>query len=85
MAIHKRHKVTIIKRNGHLIVTGDETTEELNQALLYLRSHTVNKCYQPHAGIPIESLIPDVSVLTVKSTRSKNAKTQNVIIKHGRL
>ena len=77
--------VTIIKRNGHLQVDGTETTEELNEALQYLRAHTINKCYQPQAGIPIESLIPDASVLTVKSTRSKNAKTQNVIIKHERL
>jgi hypothetical protein len=77
--------ISIIQRNGYLIVTGEESPAELRTALLYLRQHTYVKCWHPDSGVPIESLLPDIGVLTVRSTRSKNAPTQSVTTKDERL
>lgn len=85
MAVNKTHMKTIIRRNGHLRLEGDETIEELRIALLYLRQHTYLRCAYPGMGTPIEALIPDISVLAVSSTRTKNVKTRTVDIKHERL
>lgn len=73
MAMHKNHMRSIVRRNGHLVVEGDETSEELRMALTFLRRHTIDKCHAPHMGMPIEALIPDTSVLAVKSTKSARA------------
>lgn len=70
--MHKNLMRTIILRNGHLQLVGDESAEELREALLNLRKHTYAKCHRPYTGTPIESLLPDISVLTVKSTRRPN-------------
>jgi len=75
LALHKNLMRSIIARNGHLQVVGDETTEELREALYNLRKHTYAKCHHPYTGTPIESLLPDISVLAVRSTRSKSART----------
>lgn len=83
MALTKAHMKTIILRNGHLGLEGDESIDELRTALMYLRQHTYQKCVYPGMGTPIEALIPDISVLTAKSTRSRNVK--NVVTKRERL
>lgn len=85
LALNKTHMKTIIRRNGHLHIVGDETADELRTALLYLRQHTLNRCAYPMIGTPIEALIPDISVLNARSTRTRNARTQTVITKHERL
>jgi hypothetical protein len=64
-----------IRQNGHLKLTGEETKEDLRTALLYLRQHTYSKCTNPALGTPIEALIPDITVLTPASTRSRNVHT----------
>lgn len=78
MTVHKRVMQNMIVKNGHLVLEGDETTEELRTALYNLRRHTYANCRRPYLGMPIESLLPDISVLAVRSTRSKSAKTVNV-------
>lgn len=85
MALTKAHMKTIIRRNGHLEIVGDESIDELRTALTYLRQHTYQRCVYPEMGTPIEALIPDISVLAVKSIRSRNAKTQTVATKRERL
>lgn len=63
MGLNKAHMKTIIKRHNHLVLEGDETTQELRSALFYLREHTWTKCHLENKGIPIESLIPDPAVI----------------------
>jgi hypothetical protein len=75
LALHKNHMISIIRRNGHLVLEGDETTDDLKLALLYLRPHTIDKCRRYDLGVPIETLIPDISVVTAKSIGSRNVKT----------
>jgi hypothetical protein len=75
LPIHKSSMKVIILRNGHLTLEGDETTEELRTALLNLRKHTYPECHRPGLGTPIESLLPDVSVLAESRTRIRNAQT----------
>ena len=75
--MHKTHMKTIIRRNGHLRLEGDETTEELAMALTYLR-HDHPTCDMFGAGIPIDMLIPDIGVLAVRSTRTKNVTTVGI-------
>ena len=75
MAIDKRTMVNMIKRNGHLVLEGDESTTDLHTALLYLRQHTYMKCHNPGLGDPMEALIPDPSVLAIRSLRSRNVES----------
>ena len=53
----------IIVRNGHLQLEGDESVDEMREALYNLRKHTYNKCARPMLGTPIEVLLPDISAL----------------------
>jgi hypothetical protein len=85
LALNKTHLKTIIRRNGHLRLEGDETKEELQIALIYLRGHTWVKCRNPYGHTPIESLIPDISVLGGLSTGKGNAKRKTVDITSERL
>lgn len=85
MAIDKRQMRSIIKRNGHLIQTGEESIEELREALIHLRRHTLMTCQRIHLGTPIEMLLPDITVLMARHTRSTNAKTQTAVIRKERL
>jgi hypothetical protein len=75
LPVYKNTMKKIILRNGHLTLEGDETTEDLRTALLNLRKHTYSKCHRPGLGTPIESLLPNVSVLAVSRTRTQNVKT----------
>lgn len=67
-----------IKANGHLILEGNETKEELRLALLSLRKHTYAECKRPHFGTPIEALIPDISVLAPPSTKKRVVQTVEI-------
>jgi hypothetical protein len=60
----------IIKANGHLVLEGDETKQELIEALRNLRHHSYTECHRPYLGTPIESLLPDISELEERFTRS---------------
>lgn len=64
MALTKMAMQTIIIQNGHLRLTGEETAQELRDALIALREHTSSVCQRPMLGIPIEELIPNVSVVS---------------------
>jgi hypothetical protein len=63
----------IIRLNGHLVLDGDETTEDLRIALIFLSvSHPPEQCKWPEYVVPIDKLIPDISVLQPgKSTKSR--------------
>lgn len=64
MAIHISRMKEIIRKNGHLVLEGDEKTEELRTALIHLWvTHSSAECHRPALGIPIEDLIPDLSWL----------------------
>jgi hypothetical protein len=75
----------IIRENGHLIMDGTETKEELRTALLYLRQHTFMVCHKPGIGTPIDALIPDISVLAPSRTKRRNVRTINVDLSDERL
>jgi hypothetical protein len=64
--ITKPYAKSLILRHGHLIVTGAESKDELIEALVNLRKHTYATCHRPWLGSPIESIIPDVSILYPK-------------------
>lgn len=85
MPLTKVHMRTIILRNGHLVIDGSESADELREALINLRQHTFMKCSRPNLGTPIDSLIPDVSVLVVKSGKKKNVKITTVDMSDERL
>jgi hypothetical protein len=53
----------LIRKNGHLVIEGGETAEELRLALIFLRGHFQSECQRPELGIPIETLLPDITVL----------------------
>lgn len=57
----KRTMQRMIIANGHLVMDGDETTDELRDALIFLS--TGHNCRWPEYGVPIEKLIPDITVL----------------------
>jgi hypothetical protein len=73
-----------IKANGHLIMDGTESTNELREALLYLRQHTQMHCMRPELGTPIEAFIPDITALTGNATGRKRP-VQNVVTPDERL
>lgn len=64
MAIHKASMKSIIKRNGHLILEGNESKEDLRIALIYLCGHFRTECHRPELGTPIEELVLDITWLT---------------------
>lgn len=69
----------VIKRNGHLVMTGEETKEELTEALMNLHVyHQARDCHRLYLGTPIEGLISDMSVLVPKSSKKRNAKVTTV-------
>jgi hypothetical protein len=54
----------IVRSNGHLVLQGDETKDDLLEALINLRHyHPDNKCRRPQLGTPIQILIPDTATL----------------------
>lgn len=83
MAVTTRRMKAIITANGHLIQEGDESPEELRIALIHLSRHTLHKCMRPDLGVPIETLIPNISALAPASSRSRTVK--NVAISKERL
>ena len=85
LAVNKTHMKTIIRRNGHLRLEGDESTDELKDALFFLRAHTYQRCAMPEMGIPIEALLPDISVLVARPMSTRNARTRTVDIRRERL
>jgi hypothetical protein len=62
----------ILREEGHLIVEGNETREELRDALINLRDHTYTECHMPFGTVtPIELLISDFRVINPGRTKSK--------------
>jgi hypothetical protein len=74
----------IIKAHGHLVLEGDETKAELTEALRNLRHHTYTTCHKPYLGTPIESLLPDISELEERFTRTPKS-VRNVDMSNERL
>jgi hypothetical protein len=85
LALTTHYMRMVIRANGHLIMDGSERKEDLRKALLYLRQHTYMKCHRPHLGTPIDSLIPDISVLEEGPIKRKNARWVNVDLSDERL
>lgn len=65
--ITKPYARMLIMRNSHLVVTGEESKDELIEALRYLCSHTYRTCHKPWMGTPIEAIVPDISILYPKT------------------
>lgn len=63
LALSRYMMTKIIRENGHLVLEGRETTEELRTALIHLRTHFLSECQRRDLGTPIETLIPDITVL----------------------
>jgi hypothetical protein len=57
----------IIRVNGHLVMEGNETKQELTEALLNLRKHTYSECQRTGLGTPIDALLPDISELVERA------------------
>jgi len=51
----------IILMNGHLRMTGHETRQELQEALLNLYFHDHDACMRPRFGTPVAAMIPDIA------------------------
>lgn len=84
LAIHISRMKEIIRQNGHLVLEGNETTEELRVALMHLWvTHSSAECHRPDIGIPIEVLIPDLAwLMPAKRGRPrKNVETVELPIK----
>lgn len=64
----------IIKNNGHLILEGNESKDELAEALINLRHwHSGSKCHRPTIGTPIQILIPDTApIYAARSVRARD-------------
>jgi hypothetical protein len=62
-----------IKANGHLVLEGNESMQELREALIYLSAHKLRNCHRPHLGTPIETFIHDArEMLPVSPGRPRN-------------
>jgi hypothetical protein len=83
LAVTTRRMMAIITANGHLVLEGDETPQELRIALIHLSRHTIEKCMHPEFGAAIETLIPNISVLAPAPTKTRSVK--NVAIKGERV
>lgn len=72
--------IEIIRLNGHLLLDGDETVQELRDALIFLTDHPSTMCKWPEYAIPIERLIPDITVLReTKKPGPKPGKSRRVV------
>jgi hypothetical protein len=58
MAINIIYMRKAIQANGHLQLVGDETREELREALLFLYDHSQARCHKPGLGTPVRALMP---------------------------
>lgn len=67
----------MIIANGHLIMEGDETTDELRDALIFLSSG--HNCRWPDYGVPIEKLIPDLRVLAKSSSKTGKPRKSRTV------
>lgn len=63
MALRHQTMKMLIRKNGHLVIEGGEKAEELRTALIFLRGHESTECQRLGLGIPIEILMPDITVL----------------------
>jgi hypothetical protein len=82
MTLALRHQTMkmIIRKNGHLVLEGGEKAEELRTALIYLRGHESAECKRLSFGIPIEALMPDITVLAPvkKAPRARRVQTADI-------
>jgi hypothetical protein len=74
----------IIRVNGHLVMEGNETKQELTEALLNLRKHTYAECQRTGLGTPIDALLPDISEL-VERAMTPRRTTSNIDMNDKRL
>lgn len=79
MALRHQTMKMLIRKNGHLVLEGGEKADELRTALIHLRSHEIAECKRPHFGIPIEILMPDITVLAPeKRVRARRVQSADI-------
>lgn len=61
MALSKHVMKRLIDEDGHLIQEGDESEQELRQALINLYSHYPSTCRNRYPGNPISYAVPDIT------------------------
>jgi hypothetical protein len=85
LAIHIARMKKIIRANGHLVLEGDESTEDLRQALIYLCGHFPIECQRPELGTPIGELIPDITWLAPRKVPPKRRSVKTAAISTDKL
>ena len=75
LALRKERLAAIIRANGHLMIEGDETIEELRDAVTFLYHGHISQreCHKPESGIPIGELITDIRVVIPARMRRRSA------------
>jgi hypothetical protein len=64
-----------VTADGHLVMEGDETSDELREALRNLWNHGPAECQQHGIGIPVQFLIVDKSILVPKKRGPRKKDT----------
>jgi hypothetical protein len=65
--------------NGHLVLDGTETKEELTEAIISLLvDHTSDRCHNPDSYIPIERLTSEDALLARQSRKPRNVTTVDI-------
>jgi hypothetical protein len=59
----------LIRENGHLVLEGDETKDELLEAIVHLRRHTYDHCLNGSMGKSMQVLVPNPDVLYTPARR----------------
>jgi hypothetical protein len=72
----KEYMRAIIVENGHLVLEGKESKDELHEAILHLWNHRWENC-RTHVGTPIEALVIDIRAFK-KGTTGRHRKVENV-------
>ena len=69
----------IIRMNGHLIMDGTETKEELTEAIISLLvDHTSDRCHSPESYIPIERLTSEDALLAKELRKPRNVTVVDI-------
>lgn len=79
MALRMQSMQRIIRLNGHLVLDGTETKDELTEAIINLLvDHTSDKCHYPEAYVPIERLTSEDGLLAKQSRKSRNVMNVDI-------
>ena len=79
MPVRMQTMQRIIRMNGHLILEGDETKEELTEAIISLLvDHTSDRCFSPDEYVPIEKLTSEDALLAKQPRKSRNVTSVDI-------